>query len=81
MIYEFFECSTNIIITIIGSSSQVSQDHHSYERNLSKCVEKPEKFSTLTGFKPVVVVVFSHYYIYMVVYIQRYILPSKIYIH
>ena len=46
-----------LIITVIGSSSQVSYDHCSYERNLSNCVEKPEKVSSSTGFEPVVVVV------------------------
>ena len=32
---------------------QVSNDHRSYERNLSNCVEKPEKVRTSTGFEPV----------------------------
>ena len=32
---------------------QVSHDHRSYERNLSNCVEKPEKVRTSTGFEPV----------------------------
>ena len=33
--------------------NQVSHDHRSYERNLSNCVEKPEKVRTSTGFEPV----------------------------
>ena len=32
--------------------NQVSHDHRSYERNLSNCVEKPEKVRTSTGFEP-----------------------------
>ena len=41
-----------------GSSyDQVSHDHRSYERNLSNCVEKPEKVRTSTGFEPVLVMV------------------------
>ena len=32
---------------------QVSYDHRSYERNLSNCVEKPEKVRTSMGFEPV----------------------------
>ena len=32
---------------------RVSHDHRSYERNLSNCVEKPEKVRTSTGFEPV----------------------------
>ena len=31
----------------------MSYDHHRYERNLSNCVEKPEKVRTSTGFEPV----------------------------
>ena len=30
-------------------SFQVSYDHHSYERNLSNCVQKPEKVRTSWG--------------------------------
>ena len=30
---------------------QVTYAHRSYERNLSNCVEKPEKVSTSTGFE------------------------------
>ena len=33
--------------------NQVSHDHRTYERNLSNCVEKPEKVRTSTGFEPV----------------------------
>ena len=33
--------------------NQVSHDHRSYERNLSNCVEKPEKVRTSTWFEPV----------------------------
>ena len=33
--------------------NQVSYDHRSYERNLSNCVEKPEKVRTSTGFEAV----------------------------
>ena len=33
--------------------NKVSHDHRSYERNLSNCVEKPEKVRTSTGFEPV----------------------------
>ena len=29
----------------------MSYDPHSYERNFSNCVEKPEKFRTSTGFQ------------------------------
>ena len=36
-----------------GLSNQVSYDHRSYERNLSNCVEKPEKVRTSTGLEPV----------------------------
>ena len=32
---------------------EVSHDHHSSERNLRNCAEKPEKVRTLTGFEPV----------------------------
>ena len=32
---------------------QVSYDHCSYERNLSNCVQKPEKVRTSTGFEAV----------------------------
>ena len=31
----------------------VSYDHRNYERNLSKCEQKPEKVRTSTGFEPV----------------------------
>ena len=31
----------------------MSYDHRSYERNLSNCVQKPEKVRTSTGFEPV----------------------------
>ena len=34
-------------------SFQVSYHHRSYERNLSNCVQKPEKVRTSTGFEPV----------------------------
>ena len=33
--------------------NQVRYDHRSYERNLSNCVQKPEKLRTSTGFEPV----------------------------
>ena len=33
--------------------SRSCYDHRSYERNLSNCVEKPEKVRTSTGFDPV----------------------------
>ena len=33
--------------------NHVSYDHRSYERNLSNCVQKPEKVRTSTGFEPV----------------------------
>ena len=32
---------------------EVSYDHCSYERNLSNCLQKPEKVRTSTGFEPV----------------------------
>ena len=35
------------------SQIQSSYDHRSYQRNLSNCLEKPEKFRTSTGFEPV----------------------------
>ena len=35
------------------TENQVSYDHRSYERNLSNCVQKPEKVRTSTGFEPV----------------------------
>ena len=35
-------------------SHQVSYDHRNYERNLSSCVQKPEKVRTSTGFEPAV---------------------------
>ena len=37
----------------VNNISYVSHDHRSYERNLSNCVEKPEKVRTSTGFEPV----------------------------
>ena len=33
---------------------QVSYEHRSYKRNLSNCVEKPEKVRTSTGFELVI---------------------------
>ena len=46
------------ITTVISSRVkitryQVSYDHRSYERNLSNCVEKPEKVRISMGFEPV----------------------------
>ena len=46
VIYKIFH------ILNCGFWNQVSYDHRSYERNLSNCVQKPEKVSTSTGFEP-----------------------------
>ena len=43
VIYEMFH------ILNCGFWNQVSYDHRSYERNLSNCVQKPEKVRTSTG--------------------------------
>lgn len=37
---------------IDNNSNQASYDHHSYEHNLSNCLQKPKKVRTSKGFEP-----------------------------